>query len=164
VCDTKALPKRYLGVHIAKGNRKGMAVEFPSDWLLKPIDLSRFNNPKLMAKTGLDQLPDFISALKSIVDLHLDNPELNVDYVAQLFGTSRQSLQRLARSNGTTLVDEIKSLKIDRACNGLIATRKPIKEVAASVGFNSVASFSRAFKSWTNLSPQAYRRLNQAVI
>lgn len=161
VCDPKALPEDYLGVRVVTGDRLGMSVEFPSDWLLLPLDLSRFINKDLTVRINPDRPRDFIAALRSLLVLHLDQPELNVDSVAELFGISRQSLQRLARSNGTTLLKEITALKKDRACHDLAKTKKPVSEIAASVGFRSVVSFSRAFKAWTDLSPSEYRKLSR---
>ena len=33
-----------------------------------------------------------------------------------------------------------------------------MNEVADALGFSELSSFSRAFKKWTGMSPQAYRR------
>jgi AraC-like DNA-binding protein len=90
--------------------------------------------------------------------LHLDKPDLNVDYVARLFGISRQSLQRKLKAGGTTLSKQLAALKKDHACNDLAKTNKSVSEIATSLGFGSAVSFNRAFKSWTNQSPSDYRK------
>ena len=45
----------------------------------------------------------------------------------------------------------------ERAIKLLLQTRKPVKQVAAAVGFDSEKSFARAFREWTGVAPSAYR-------
>jgi AraC-like DNA-binding protein len=42
---------------------------------------------------------------------------------------------------------------------GLLRDGLPVAEVAARVGYESEAAFSRAFKRWRGESPSAYRRV-----
>jgi len=46
------------------------------------------------------------------------------------------------------------------ACNHLLNTRKPCWEIALYLGFCDEQHFSRRFKKWTGLAPQAYRNKN----
>ena len=93
---------------------------------------------------------------------HLNVEGLSVDFVARLFGTNRQSLQRKLRANGTTLSTEIHRLKKLRAIESLTRTNRPITDIAASLGFKNPTSFTRAFRSWTGESPREYRKTRQA--
>ena len=43
------------------------------------------------------------------------------------------------------------------ACDALEHTRDPVREIADFLGYRDVASFSRAFQSWTGKTPHAYR-------
>jgi len=45
----------------------------------------------------------------------------------------------------------------EHAIRLLLQTRKPVKQVAAAVGFDSEKSFARAFREWTGVAPSAYR-------
>ena len=87
---------------------------------------------------------------------------MTIDYVARWFGVSRQTLQRLVRTNGKTLMAKITDLKKNRACDELSNGNKSITEIASSLGFGSSVSFTRAFKSWANLSPKRYRELHRS--
>ncbi len=158
VCTPEVIPDHYLGVTVVGGDRLGMVVRFPSPWLLHPLDQKRLIksiNPNLQS---LKPPRDFINVLRSMLTLHLDRTDLNVDYVARLFGLSRQSLQRKLKASSTTFSKEIAALKRNRACDDLARTNKSVSEIAASLGFSSAVSFNRAFKSWTNESPSDYRK------
>jgi AraC-like DNA-binding protein len=39
----------------------------------------------------------------------------------------------------------------------LLRTRRPIKQIAAEVGFHNEKSFMRAFKEWTGVTADAFR-------
>jgi AraC-like DNA-binding protein len=162
VCAPEVIPKRYLGVTVVGGDRLGMIVRFPVQWLLHPLVRKRFVKSVTPKTLGFTPPRDFMSVLRSILVLHLDRPDLNVDYVARLFGVSRQSLQRKLKANGTTLLKEIAALKKSRACDDLARTNKSISEISTSLGFGSAVSFTRAFKSWTNQSPSDYRKSHRS--
>jgi AraC-like DNA-binding protein len=78
--------------------------------------------------------------------------------LAALLHVSRRTLYRQLRASGTTpraLQDEVRR---ERAEALLRRTARPIKQVAAAVGFGDAKSFSRAFKAWTGIPPAAWRR------
>jgi len=158
VAEPQALPDKYLGVRVFRGNRMGMTVRFPSAWLLEPFDRPAFERD---ASNGLDRIDvptAFLDALRQALMPHLSAENLSVDFVAQLTGTSRQSLQRRLRASGTTLSAEISDLKKRRAVDDLKASDRSIAEIGASLGFSNPTSFTRAFRSWTGASPRDYRK------
>jgi AraC-like DNA-binding protein len=57
------------------------------------------------------------------------------------------------------LKDEVRR---ERAIELLQRTRKPIKQVAESAGFQNEKSFIRAFKQWTGQTPAAFRDARQS--
>ena len=44
-----------------------------------------------------------------------------------------------------------------RATELLERSRRPIKQIAAAVGFRNEKSFARAFAGWTGVAPSAWR-------
>ena len=96
--------------------------------------------------------------MRHALESHLHAEDLGVAFVARLLGTSRQSLQRKLRAHGTTLSAQIRDLKKNRAIADLVQTDRPVTEIAASLGFRSPTSFTRAFRSWTGQSPREYRK------
>ncbi|MFD0669461.1 AraC family transcriptional regulator [Ramlibacter sp. MAHUQ-53] len=81
----------------------------------------------------------------------------NADGVAALLNLSARTLHRQLREEGASLQalkDEVRSA---RARELLHRTGRPVKQVAAAVGFLNEKSFIRAFRGWTGFSPAEYR-------
>jgi AraC-like DNA-binding protein len=45
----------------------------------------------------------------------------------------------------------------EMAADLLLRTQRPIKQIAAEVGFQNEKSFMRAFKGWTGRTPEEFR-------
>ncbi|MDA0236324.1 MAG: helix-turn-helix domain-containing protein, partial [Proteobacteria bacterium] len=45
----------------------------------------------------------------------------------------------------------------EHAVKLLLQSARPVKQIAAAVGFDSEKSFARAFREWTGVAPSAYR-------
>jgi len=158
VCDPRALPKGYMGVHVVRGDRMGMTVRFPSAWLLEPFDQQGFAKRAWKGRERSEVPTAFLDALRQALMPNLHATELGVDFVARLIGMSRQSLQRRLKASGTTLSAEIGEMKKRRAIEELTHSDRSIADVAESLGFENPTSFTRAFRSWTGASPREYRK------
>ena len=159
VCDVDALPKRYMGVHIMGGDRLGIAVRFPSAWLVEPFKRDtflRFYGKKEGEAGGLPT--QLLDALRHVVASHVHESELGLATVAALVGISPQSLQRKLRADGTTLTNVVRELKKSQAIDDLLRTNRSIGDISSALGFDNPTSFTRAFKTWTGLPPREYRK------
>ena len=81
---------------------------------------------------------------------------------ARELGMSRRRLQRRLAERGTSFRESVRSVRYDLAVVLLDRQDLGIGEAADLLGFSEVSSFSRAFKQWTGMSPQAYRRARRA--
>jgi AraC-like DNA-binding protein len=161
VCTPAVLPTGYHGIQVAGGDNRGMTIRFPSRWLVHTIEHSGILS-SLAASTEKSRPPgSFLDALRQTIAPHLGSAELTVDFVAQLSGLSRQALQRRLKANGTTLSQEISTLKKQRAIEDLTHTDKPVATIGQALGFNNPATFTRAFKTWTGQSPRDYRKAHE---
>lgn len=82
--------------------------------------------------------------------------------LAALLHVSRRTLYRQLRESGTTpqaLKDQVRREQAEAL---LRRTERPLKQVAAAVGFRNEKSFARAFKAWTGRTPGAWRRAERA--
>ena len=164
VCNPAVLPTGYRGIQVAGGDNRGMTIRFPSRWLVHTIEHGGSISSSA-ASTDKSRPPEsFLDALRQTLAPHLGNAGLTVDFVAQLSGLSRQALQRRLKTNGTTLSQEISALKKQRAIDDLTQTDKPVATIGQALGFNSPATFTRAFKTWTGQSPRDYRNTHERRI
>ncbi|SMO44490.1 AraC family transcriptional regulator [Paracoccus laeviglucosivorans] len=87
-----------------------------------------------------------------------DASSMDMGRLAAELGISPRSLQRHLQDEGTSLI-ALKSRARARLAQELLLRRDlPIKRVAHMVGYRSESSFSRAFRSWTGLTPLEYRQ------
>jgi AraC-like DNA-binding protein len=158
VCNPDALPDRYLGIGIIRGDRMGMVVRFPTEWLFQAIDQHALIPAAGDEKSRRHVPVAFLDALRQTVLLHIRDADLGVDLVARYSGMSRQVLQRRLQASSTTLTAEITAVKQQRATELLVETNRSVVDIATAVGFRNSTSFARAFKSWTGESPREYRK------
>lgn len=103
------------------------------------------------------------------VEIHLSDPKLNAEMVAQACGISRRYLSHLLRQHGTSFPNLVWDWRLKTAhewlssaeCNDI-----SIAEVAFRIGFKSPAHFSRLFKRVYKMSPREYRatRMMEAAV
>jgi len=151
------MPDRYMGVHILGGDRSGILVRFPSGWLTEPFNRESFMRQQQNGGGTRDIPRQFLEALRHVLSQLLHEGDLGLQSIAARLGISSQSLQRKLRARDTTLSAVILELKKERAIDQLLLTNRPIGEISDDLGFSNSNSFTRAFKSWTGVSPRAYR-------
>ena len=101
-------------------------------------------------------------AIRTMND-HIEDP-LNCIEIADRAGASQRQLERVfKRQLGLTPKAHYLALRLTRAQNLLQQTRLSIHEIAASTGFQSMAHFSRAYKSRFGVPPRADRVQSQTA-
>jgi AraC-like DNA-binding protein len=84
------------------------------------------------------------------------------DVAEQLYMSAR-TLHRRLREEGTSLQAVKDEVRWERAVDLLNRSRRPIKQVAAQVGYRNEKSFIRAFTAWAGMPPGAYRALHSEM-
>lgn len=101
-----------------------------------------------------------IEAVKKHIRLHIDQP-LARTQLAQIAGFSVPHFHRIfAAHTGMSIADYIRSVRMERAGRKLRMGAVDITEVALAAGYDSHASFARAFKRHFGLCPSDFRRLS----
>lgn len=62
------------------------------------------------------------------------------------------------RAVGLSAMEYLTQLRVNAACEALLATREPIGEIAYSVGFGNLSNFNRQFKRSMGCTPRAFRQ------
>ena len=81
----------------------------------------------------------------------------SAEALSQLLHVSPRTLHRQLKEEGASLQQLKDEVRLEKARELLYRTDKPVKQVAAAVGFRNEKSFSRAFRAWTGRSPAALR-------
>jgi len=77
--------------------------------------------------------------------------------IAALLHMSARTLHRQLKDKGASLQELKDGVRCELARDLLYRSGKPVKQVAAAVGFRSEKSFLRAFKQWTGVTPTQFR-------
>jgi len=102
-------------------------------------------------------------ALKDLVEQHYCTLHAPSDY-ASLLHVTPKSLNRLVRSQlGKTMTDVIRERILIHAKWELLHTLRPVKAIAAEVGFDDELYFSRLFKKATGYSPTYFREFETTI-
>jgi AraC-like DNA-binding protein len=102
-----------------------------------------------------------LTQVKQTLAMHPQDTH-SAEALAPLLNLSPRSLHRQLKEEGTSLQDLKDEVRRERAIELLQRTRKPIKQVAESAGFQNEKSFIRAFKQWTGQTPAAFRDARQS--
>jgi AraC-like DNA-binding protein len=97
-----------------------------------------------------------LTQVKQTLAMHPQDTH-SADDLAPLLNLSVRSLHRQLKEEGTSLQALKDEVRRERAIELLQRTRKPVKQVAESAGFQNEKSFMRAFKQWTGQTPAAFR-------
>lgn len=98
------------------------------------------------------------ATLLTYVDSHYAS-EITLEQAAALVGFSKFHFSRLFKEfTNCTFYDYLSQTRI-QAAKRLLSTGTSITDIAFQTGFNSLTSFCRCFKKYTDLSPSEYRDL-----
>ncbi len=148
----------------------------PADLLvLKSADLDRpflSSDPDLLnvITLGLHATMNTRRAHRSITQQvaseirhRLGHDTTDIEGIAQALGLSRRTLQRRIEEEGSSFRELISAGKREVAIELLAGKQLKIKEVAAKVGFQDTASFTRAFYQWEGTTPASWRDLRSSA-
>lgn len=99
-----------------------------------------------------------IAVIVETIYEHLDK-RIGVAELAEAASVSMSTLERLFKEHmNTTPQQFILQVKMSAACDRLINSGMQVKEVAASLGYDEHANFTRAFTKVMGMSPRSYQR------
>lgn len=100
-----------------------------------------------------------IEKVVEVIEQHLSDETLNLDFLAQRAGYSKYHLHRMfTLVVGLSVHQYIQRRRLTEAAYKLIFTNMPIIEIALCAGYETQRSFSIAFKVMFRCSPHLFRR------
>ena len=103
----------------------------------------------------MEQLPAVLR--RSLLDGRFSAPE-----VAESVGLHERTLHRRLKEAGTSFRQELDASRRTVSEQMLQFTRMPVSEIATALGYADASGFIRAFERWSGISPNAWRKQNQA--
>ncbi|MEQ8666580.1 MAG: AraC family transcriptional regulator [Rhodospirillales bacterium] len=115
--------------------------------------------PFLKSRCEIHRNPeDFATTVRNQIKLQLGDIPPTIAEIARIFGVSDQSLQRQLKEHGVTFQELVNAARKELALHYLEDHSVPLTEIAHCLGYSELSAFSRAFRGWTGMSPQRYRR------
>lgn len=115
--------------------------------------------PFLAERRTLRQNPeDFVIALRHEIKLRLGDSPPSLDALAEGLGLTSTVLKRRLKDFGVGFNDLVKAARQELALRYVTDQEMPLTDVALALGYSELSAFSRAFRAWTGMSPQRYRR------
>lgn len=139
------------------------AITFPRSFLSLPLgQISHADSQQdLQILQTTAPAPDFVGSLQQVLTPLLREHYPAIEVAAEIAQTSVRTLQRRLADHGLTYSRLISRLRYQRAIHWLVNSDLKMIEIAAELGYQDAAHFTRAFKRWTGVSPQTFRRDRQ---
>ncbi|WGV22550.1 helix-turn-helix domain-containing protein [Pseudomonas putida] len=132
--------------------------------LLEMLSLGVQSLAKDEADSACTRLVQFhLERIKSLIDAHLTEPLLSVEWIAEQLKMSVSSVHRVFSGQPVSASEYIwgKRLELCRMALANPCLRdRSISDIAYSWGFSSNAHFSRVFKRHLGMSPREYRAVS----
>lgn len=146
----------------ARFGRDHTELVFPRAWLDKGHP---YRNPELyavletQAERSLDRLARDAPLRERIEQVlaRLGTQPPSMEEVARELGVSARSLRRRLLAQGLSFTDLVTRSRTSTAKRMLERPGASIQDTAYAMGFSSAASFHRAFKRWTGVTPKQYQ-------
>ncbi len=83
--------------------------------------------------------------------------------LAALSGYSASTFSKaFKRKTGTSFVRYLHGIRLNKACEMLIADDAHVADICFGVGFNNLSNFNRQFRSYRGMSPSEFRRRHRS--
>ncbi|GLK76842.1 AraC family transcriptional regulator [Methylopila jiangsuensis] len=105
----------------------------------------------------LPALSDLVSCVEHVLMLQPRLDRSSVEWVCGRLGMSRRTFQRRLSDDGVTFSSLLQHVLLRKAQSFLSDRSMSISQIAFELGYADPAHFSRAFSSWTGVSPRGWR-------
>lgn len=152
--------ERLLGCRVHARHRRN-SIAFPSHALDQPVPTS---NRLLYRLLGgyLERVKDTqrvgtVERVESYIRGALPTGSCSIERCAAKLGMSVRTLQARLAGDGARFSELVEGQREAMARSFLRSTALSLDEIAERLGYGEQTSFGRAFKRWTQMTPQQYR-------
>lgn len=140
-----------------------MGLRFESRWLDLPVVQTDESLRHLLRHAPGDLLlryrdhSSLTERIRRMLRRHLHEELPSLEAVCADLAMTPQTLRRRLQREGNGFQSIKENLRRDVAVEYLARTDLPLDEIAGRLGYSEASTFLRAFKTWTGLTPGAYR-------
>lgn len=145
---TKPFNIRHLETSVRKliESRKKLRERFSNDISINPADLKINSIDEIFLQKAID-----------LTYKHLDDENFSIEQFGSEIFLSRSQLHRkLTALTNQTPSEFVRTIRLKRAAQLLLANKLSIADIAYQTGFNSPAYFTKCFKSYFGMVPSEY--------
>lgn len=145
---TKPFSIRFLTAHVKQiiESRQKLYRRFSQDVYLLPGKVASNEIDKVFLQKAIDFIME-----------NLQNPQLGVDSIANLFNLSRMQVYRKIKAlTGKSVVEFIRMVRVKQALKLMDTHKFTLSEIAFQAGFSSSSYFTRCFKEEYGKTPSQY--------
>jgi AraC-like DNA-binding protein len=135
------------------------SVQF-SPALLDAPNPNEANPEPVVPEIDMPERPNLTLCTERLIDLGLLDGRPSIEWLCRHLRISRRSFQRRLQHDGLAFEALLQSTLARKARHLLSQRAMTIAEIAQTLGYSDQAHFSRAFKSWTGMSPRAWQVMN----
>ena len=161
-----SLFRRFFGAPV-RFDAARSALVFEARWLAAPVAGADAFIRQILVERIRQQLADAPDAtgdrLRRVVRSLVAGGKFTVDDLAAAFASSRRTLARRLRQNGTSFRELLDEARFLAARNLLQSSVVPVAEIAARLGYSDVTAFTRAFRRWAGTSPSEWRHGHKTI-
>jgi AraC-like DNA-binding protein len=154
----------FPGGTLSFGQSPQAALRFDAQYLKLPLRrdekaLTQMLRQRALSLTVLQYRRDrlLVPQVRQALAAHPDRTH-SAEALAALLNVSARTLHRQLKEEGASLQQLKDEVRLERARELLWRTDRPVKQVAAAVGFRNEKSFARAFKARVGLTPGEFRQ------
>lgn len=152
--------RRFFGANLEFDTRIS-AVVFDARWLDHPIvgaDPAAFSAiiDTISAMEARAYAP-FAGQVRRAIHAMLFSASASTTSLANLFNLHERTLRRRLAAEGATVRELVSEVRNDIADHLLRDTTLPVSEIAAILRYSDVPVFSRAFRTWSRMTPSEWR-------
>ena len=120
--------------------------------LLQALEFYLADRLKLRSEDG-----DLLDKVNHLIATSLGGGVPEIGDVAMALGVSRRTLQRRLSEAGAVFSDMVDAVRREIAQDYVLNSSHTLTDISLMLGYQELSSFSRAFRRWTNASPQQLR-------
>lgn len=106
----------------------------------------------------IDKPENLVQDVAAIINSLIGTGPVHLQDVCEKLDMTERTLRRKLKESNTGFSEILSNIRSEAASIYMLDKKLSLAEIAQALGFNDQSAFSRAFKTWTGETPQAFRK------